>query len=175
MSRIHLILAAACLVFLATPSCAADYSLLPRGTREIGLSGIAYVTHDSPEDIFGVVTFRGGYYVAKNHQVGVDATLFAYSRIQDAYLSGFYRYVFAGHERRLCPFVGAAAGANVSHFEYIPTGRSLLISGEAGVRYRMTRAFSFDVTYDLMYRRNGSFGLTGRTTSVLKFGFARIF
>ena len=57
------------------------------------------MTHDSPEDLFGVVAIRGGYYIAKKRQVGVDAAVFAYSRIQDTYVSGFYRYIFAGGER----------------------------------------------------------------------------
>lgn len=156
-------------------ACAADESPLPRGTKELGLSGTIYVTHDSPEDLFGVVTVRGGYYVAKKQQVGIDATVFAYSRIQDTYLSGFYRYVFAGSERRLAPFVGASAGANLTHFDYIGSQRSLIVKGEAGLRCMMTRKFSLDVSYNLMYRKDAELGFTGTTSSILTFGFARIF
>lgn len=156
-------------------SPAADDSPLPRGTRELGLSGTIYVTHDSPEDLFGVITLRGGYYVAKKQQVGIDATVFAYSRIQDTYLSGFYRYVFAGTERRLAPFVGGSAGANISHFYYIGSQHSLIVRGEVGVRYLMTSKFSLDVAYNLMYRRNATVGFTGTTSSILTFGFSRTF
>src|SRR5262245_60888247 len=106
-------------------SNAADDSILPRGTRELGLSGIAFVTHDSPQDLFGVATARAGYYVAARHQIGVDATVFAYSRIQDTYLSGFYRYVHARGDRRIAPFAGAAAGTNLSHFDQFGTQHSL--------------------------------------------------
>jgi hypothetical protein len=38
---------------------------LKRGAREVGANGTNYVTHDSPEDPFGVICLRGGYYVAK--------------------------------------------------------------------------------------------------------------
>jgi hypothetical protein len=174
MSHLHtsLVLAAGLVLFPALSS-GADDSPLPRGTREVGLSGIVYVTHDSPEDLFGLITVRGGYYIAKRQQVGIDATVFAYSRIQDTYLSGFYRYVFAGGERRLAPFVGAAAGANLSHFDVYGSQHSLIVRGEAGVRYMMSGKWGLDVSYNLMYRRHAVEGLTGAATSVLTFGFAR--
>jgi hypothetical protein len=156
-------------------SRAADDSPLPRGTKELGLSGTIYVTHDSPEDLFGFITLRGGYYVAKKQQVGIDATVFAYSRIQDVYMSGYYRYVFAGGEHRLAPFVGGAVGANVTQFAGYGNQHSMIVRGEAGLRYMMNAKWGFDVTYNLMYRRHAEEGLTGRTTSVVTFGFSRVF
>ncbi len=122
-----------------------------------------------------MATLRGGCYFAKKQEVGIDATVFAYSRIQDAYLSGYYRYVFAGGERRVAPFVGASAGANVSQFNYVGSGRSLIVRGEVGVRFLMTSKFSLDVAYNLMYRRNATVGLTGTTSSIVTFGFSRTF
>jgi hypothetical protein len=169
------LLLATTLVLLPALSCAADESPLPRGTREVGLSGTVYLTHDSPEDLFGVIGLRGGYYVAKNQQVGVDATVFAYSRIQDVYLSGFYRYIFAGHGRRLAPFIGGAVGANVSQFGYIGSERSLITRGEFGVRYRMTGKCWLDISYNLMYRKDANLGFTGSTSSIITFGFTRTF
>jgi hypothetical protein len=163
------------LILLPALSCAGDDSLLPRGSKEIGLSGTVFVTHDSPEDLFGVVTVRGGYYVAGRHQVGIGGTVFAYSRVQDAYLTGFYRYVLTGGERRIAPFVGASAGANVSQFNYVGSQHSLILCGELGVRYRMSDKFAFDVSYNLMYRKDAGLGFTGTTSSILTFGFARIF
>ena len=163
------------LFLLPALSCAADVSNLSRGTKEIGLSGTIYVSHDSPEDVFGVATFRGGVYVAKRHLVGVDATVFAYSRIQDTYLSGFYRYIFGGREGRVVPFVGASAGSNLSHFDYFGTQHSLIVRGEVGVRFLMTSRFSLDVAYNLMYRRDDTMGFTGKTASVVTFGFSRRF
>jgi len=148
---------------------------LPGGTKEIGLSGIVYVTHDSPEDLFGVATGRFGYYVARNHQVGVDATVFAYSRIQDVYTSGYYRYVWAKSQRRWAPFFGGGVGANVSHFASFGSQRSLIAKGEAGVRLFMSRGFGFDISYNFMYRNNTDFGFTGTTSSILTFGFAKTF
>ena len=115
------------LTLLPALSSAGDNSTLERGTKELGLSGTVYVTHDSPADLFGVVGIRGGYYFARRQQVGVDATVFAYSRIQDTYLSGFYRYIFAGSERRLAPFLGESAGANVAHFNYVGSEHSLIM------------------------------------------------
>jgi hypothetical protein len=175
MSRIPAFLLAAVGLLFPALACAAEDSPLPRGTKELALSGTIYVSHDSPEDLFGVVTVRGGYYVAKKQQVGIDATVFAYSRIQDAYLSGFYRYVFAGGERRLAPFVGASAGANVAYFGYLGSERSLIVRGELGVRYLLTRRFSLDASYNLMYRRNAAAGFTGTTSSIVTFGFASTF
>ena len=154
---------------------ASDDSPLPRGAREIAVSGTAYVTHDSPQDIFGVVTFRGGYYVANKQQVGIDTTVFAYSRSQDLYLGGYYRYLFARGERRLVPFVGGGAGANLVHFDYVGEQHSLIVQGQAGLRYMLPRGFAFDVTYNLMYRKNATIGFTGTTSSVLTFGFSRTF
>ena len=175
MSRLAInVLLAVGLLFPALLS-AADDSPLPRGAREIGLSGTIYVTHDSPEDLFGVVTLRGGYYIANRQQVGVDATVFAYSRVQDTYLSGFYRYFFARRERRLAPFVGASAGANVARFNYWGGQNSLIARGEVGVRYMLTNKFGFDAAYNLMYRRDTDFGLTGSTSSILTFGFSHTF
>jgi hypothetical protein len=170
------VLLAACIVNPML-SIAADDSPLPRGTREIGLNGIIYVTHDSPEDVFGVITLRGGYYVANKHQIGIDATVFAYSRIQDTYLSAFYRYIFAGTERRVAPFMGASAGANVSRFGGYGGGQSLIVKAEGGLRFMMTSKFAMDVTYNLMYRRKADYtpGLTGPTSSIVTFGFSRIF
>ena len=154
---------------------AGDDSPLPRGTKELAVSGTIYVTHDSPEDLFGVVTVRGGYYVGRNQEAGIDATVFAYSRIQDTYLSGFYRYVFARAEHHLAPFAGASIGANVSHFNYVGAQHSLIVRSELGVRYLITTKCSFDLSYNLMYRRNAEVGFTGATTSILTFGFARTF
>src|SRR5581483_7308211 len=116
---------------------AGDITPLSRGSKEIGLSGIVYVSHDSPQDLFGVATGRFGYYVAGNHQVAMDATVFAYSRIQDVYLSGDYRYVMARREHRLAPFFGGGVGANVSHFDFFGSQRSLIAKGEAGLRFFM--------------------------------------
>jgi len=176
MSRIRsCVLLSAGLLLSTTLSSAADDSPLPGGTKELGLSGTVYVTHESPEDLFGVVTLRGGYYVGRNHQVGVDATVFAYSRVQDTYLSGFYRYIFLRGERRIAPFVGAAAGANVSRFDYLGGQNSLIVRGEGGLRFMMSSKFAFDVSYNLMYRRHAEVGFTGRTSSILTFGFSRIF
>ena len=155
--------------------CAGDYSTLPRGTKELGLGGTIYVTHDAPEDLFGVITIRGGYYVARRQQIGVDATVFAYSRVQDLYLTGYYRYVFANGERRLAPFVGAAAGANVSQFSYVGSQHSLIVRGEAGLRYMLSKKFSLDTSYNFMYRKNAEIGFTGTTTSILAFGFSWMF
>lgn len=145
------------------------------GNQGTGLSGTIYVTHDSPEDLFGVIMLRGGYYVAGNHQVGVNATVFAYSRIQDVYLTGFYRYFFAAPERHWTPFVGSSVGSNVAHFNYVGAQNALIVQGEAGIRYMMTRKFGIDVSYNLMYRRNARIGFTGTTTSILTFGFSRTF
>lgn len=174
MRRLSLLLPAVGLLF-ATLSPAADEPLLPRGTRELGLNGTVFVSHDSPEDLFGVAAARGGYYLAKNQQVGADATVFAYSRIQDLYLSGFYRYIFAGTDRHLAPYAGVAVGANVAQFSQVGSERSLIAKGQAGVRCFMGRKFSLDIGYDLMYRRHREIGFTGRTTSILTFGFSRLF
>ncbi len=163
------------LVLVPALSPAGDNSTLARGTKELGLSGTIYVTHDSPADLFGVVTLRGGYYLARKQQVGIDATVFAYSRIQDTYLSGFYRYTFAHDESRLAPFIGASAGANISQFNYIGSERSLIARGEAGVRFVMSPKWGLDVSYNLMYRRNASLGFTGTTSSIVTFGFSRTF
>ena len=162
-------------LFLSVRSSAEEIPVPERDARELGLNGTLYVTHDSPEDLFGVVTVRGGYYVARKQQVGIDATLFAYSRIQDAYVGGYYRYLFARPDRRLAPFFGISAGANVSQFAYVGSQHSLIVKGELGVRYRMTRQVGLDVAYNLMYRRQNDMGFTGSTTSVITFGFSRTF
>lgn len=172
--RLHPLLIAAAL-FSPALVCAAADPPLPGNTKEIGVSGVIYVTHDSPQDLFGVVTGRFGYYVARNNEVGVDATVFAYSRIQDVYLSGFYRYVFARPEHRLAPFVGAGLGANVSYFDYFGSQRSLIAKGEAGLRFFMGRGCALDVAYNFMYRNHTEFGFTGTTSSILTFGFAKMF
>ncbi len=163
------------LLLSAALSCAAQDSGLPRGVKEIGLSGAAYVTHDSPADVFGFVTGRFGIYAARNHQVGVDATMFAYSRTQDVYLSGFYRYTFARSERRLAPYVGGAIGSNLTHFDYIDTERALILKAQAGIRYFLAAKLSLDIGYDLMFRRHTTYSLTGRTSSLMTFGFSKGF
>jgi hypothetical protein len=175
MSRIQLSLAVA-VAYLLLPGllCAGDNLFLSRGTKELGISGTIYVTHDSPEDLFGVITLRGGYYFARNHQAGIDATVFAYSRIQDTYLSGYYRYLFAG-ERRIAPFLGASIGSNISHFDYVGSQHSLITCAEAGIRHMISGKFAFDLSYKLMYRKDAAIGFTGTTSSVLTFGFARTF
>ena len=162
-------------ILAAAPLRAGDVTPLSRGSKEIGLDGIVYVSHDSPQDLFGVATGRFGYYVAGNHQVGVDATLFAYSRIQDLYLSGDYRYVMAKSERKWAPFFGAGAGANVSHFDFFGSQHSLIAKGEAGLRVFMGRRFALDIAYNLMYREHTDFGFTGTTSSILMFGFSKVF
>jgi hypothetical protein len=162
-------------VLLAPALSAADSADLPRGTRELGLSGTVYVSHDSPADVFGVIAARFGIYAFRNHQFGADTTVFAYSRIQDIYLSGFYRYSFARPERRLAPFVGAAAGANIAHFDYLGTGRSPIVKAQGGVRYFFSGKLSLDIGYDLMWRRQSAMGFTGKTSSIVTFGFSKNF
>ena len=162
-------------LLLAALLRAADEPQLPRGTRELALNGAIYVTHDAPEDLFGTVTVRGGYYFARNHQVGAAATVFAYSRIQDVYLSGYYRYVFAGAGRHFAPYLGAAAGANVARFNQIGGEHSLIVMGQAGIRCLITPKSALDIGYDFMYRNNAEIGFTGTTSSILTFGFVRTF
>jgi len=171
--RLHRLVVLSIALVPALVSAAGDPPL-PRGAKEIGVSGVVYVTHDSPQDLFGVASGRFGYYFAGNHEVGVDGTVFAYSRIQDVYLSGFYRYVWARPQRRLAPFFGAGAGANLSHFEFFGSQHSLIAKGEAGLRIFMGRRWALDVAYNLMYRNNTEFGFTGTTSSILSFGFAKI-
>ena len=174
MLRLPVFLLSATLL-LPAAACAADLLPLERGARDIGLSGTVYVTHDSPQDLFGFIDFRGGYYVARGQQLGVGATVFAYSRVQDMYMSGFYRYMLTKGDRRLVPFVGASAGANVSHFDQFGTGRSLMVRGEMGVRYLPGGKCAFDVAYNFMWRDKATVGFTGPTTSILTFGISRTF
>ena len=173
MSRSITLTAAVALLLPALLSAEDVY--LPRGARELSLSGAAYVSHDSPADVFGVLCGRFGVYAWRNHELGVDATVFAYSRIQDIYVSGFYRYTFARSERRLAPYVGVAVGANVEHFDYFATGRSLIVKPQVGVRYFLAGKISFDLGYDLMFRRETAYSLTGKTSSILTFGFSKLF
>jgi hypothetical protein len=154
---------------------AADHSGLTRGARELALSGAVYLPHDSPADSFGMIAARLGVYVALHHQLGVDATTIAYSRIQDVYLSGFYRCTLARPERRLAPYFGAAFGANVAHFDALPAQHAAIVKAQAGIRYFFTERASLDFGYDLMYRRPTMFSLTGRTSSILTFGFSKVF
>ena len=162
-------------LLLPALSHAQDDPPFRRGAREIGLSGIAFVSHDSPEDAFGVMSVRAGVYVAKNQQVGIAGTLFAYSRVQDTYLTGYYRYLLLRGEHRVAPFVGAGIGANLSHLNFLGTWHSMIATGEGGVRFLLPGRFSFDLAYNLMYRRETTMSFTGRTASVVTFGFARTF
>lgn len=148
---------------------------LPRGSWEVELSGTAYVPHDIPADTFGVAIGRFGRYLARNQEVGVDATLFAYSQVEDLYLSGFYRYVFARPGHRLAPFAGAAAGANVARFSNFGSEQSFIAKAEGGLRIFVGGRFAFDVSYNYMYRRKTEFGFTGTNSSILTFGFAKTF
>jgi hypothetical protein len=173
MSR-SITLTVAAVLFLPALLSAEDL-YLPRGARELSLSGAAYVSHDSPADVFGVLTGRFGVYAWRNHEVGVDATVFAYSRIQDIYVSGFYRYTFARSEHRLAPYAGVAVGANINHFDYFGGGHSLIVKPQVGIRYFLTGKVTFDLGYDLMFRRETTYSLTGKTSSILTFGFSKIF
>jgi hypothetical protein len=175
MSRLHSSVCLALSLMFPALSCAQDDSPFRRGMRELGLSGIIFVTHDSPEDLFGVVSARGGIYVAKNHQVGIEGTVFAYSRVQDAYLSGYYRYFFARPEHRIAPFVGAGLGSNVTQLNFLGNEHSLIATGQGGLRFLLPGRFSLDVIYNLMYRRNDVRSFTGQTSSVVTFGFSRTF
>jgi len=169
MTRLFLFLA------LCAPLFATDDEAFARGRKDVALSGSIYLTHDSPADSFGLVTGRAGYFFAKNQEAGLDATLFAYSRTQDLYLNGFYRYYFAQPGRKLVPFLGASAGSNVLHLDYFGRHSGLLVGGEGGVRLRLSERSSFEVGYHLLYRRQGLVSMLGKTSSLVTFGFARTF
>ncbi len=154
-------------------TAAGEVEYLHRGLREISVSGTAFIPNDSPADTFGLIALRGGYFISRNSEVGVDTTLFAYSRIQDAYLSGFYRLHFPAKGRKLIPFVGVAAGSNIVHFEFWGGAHPTLIAkGEAGLKYVLGKRFTLDAAYNLMYRRNSEVGFTSKTSSVVTVGFS---
>jgi hypothetical protein len=158
-----------CVAAFATAAWAID----PEPPRyDLNLSGSAYVPHDSPSDTFGVVTARAGYFLNARNEVGLDSTLFAYSRVQDVYMAGFYRFYFQPKAGRWTPFAGAGAGSNIVHYGYWGTNRTLIAKGEAGVRYLVTPRVAVDLAYNLMYRRNADVGFTGNYTSVVTFGVA---
>ncbi len=155
------------------PAAAGEEEYLRRGLRELSLSGTAFIPHDSPADSFGVVAVRGGYFLSKRSEVGVDSTLFAYSQIQDAYLSGFYRLHFPMKGRRLIPFAGVAAGSNIVHYSFWGGSNPTFIGkGEVGVKYALGKRFALDAAYNLMYRRNPEVGFTSETSSIVTFGFS---
>jgi len=71
--------------------------------------------------------------------------------------------------------VVSARSADVAHFDYVGSERSLIVTGKAGVRFMVTKKFAFDAAYNLMCRHDPNIGFTGTTMSILTFGFSRTF
>jgi hypothetical protein len=164
------------MLLCAAAAAAGDEPGLGRGRKEFSVSGALFAPNRTVADTAGVISGRFGYYLARHSQVGVDSTLLVFSRTTTVYAAGYYRFVMLREGRRLVPFVGGAAGSNVTSFYYWGgTEHRLLVKGEAGLRIRVAPRTGFDLAYNLMYLRGAGSGFVQTTTSVVSFGFSHAF
>jgi hypothetical protein len=55
------------------------------------------------------------------------------------------------------------------------TRQGMIVKAQTGIRYFFNGGFSLDVGYDLMFRRDAAYSLSGGTSSVMTFGFSKDF
>jgi len=144
-----------------------------KGDMEVALNGYADIPNSDPSNVEGDVMVRLGYYIKPNTLIGIESTTLLAKSFQEEFADVFYRHLFHTHNRKLFPFLGGSAGEHLTHDG--GTNGNVLATGEAGLKYYMSRRFAFEVAYNFQYIRTPGETFANSSDSLVVFGFSYLF
>jgi len=151
------------------------FSQQAKSDSELGLSGSFTVPHNDPSTANGEAQISYGYYFSNHDLLGMDTVAIVSNSLDIVFVQGRYRHLFGGKNAKVFPFVGAAGGVDLYHFNG-STSHFGLGTGEAGVKFFVSQKTAFEVAYNFQYINQvpgGSF--TQNSQSMIVFGFTHLF
>jgi hypothetical protein len=146
-----------------------------RGVWDVGFQGSVSIPHASASAYVGFAEGSVGYFVARKSEVGFAASGVFIQGYKDVVLGGFYRQYLVSGEKRVIPYVGAAAGADIVHYSVSGTNGNFAAIGQGGLRMFVTKHVALDVGYNLVYVRINGLGFKDSSLSQVSVGFAHVF
>ena len=146
-----------------------------RGMWDVGFQGSVSIPHASASAYVGFAEGSVGYFVARKSEVGFAASGVLIQGYKDVVLGGFYRQYLVSGEKRVIPYVGAAAGGDIVHFSGSGTNGNFAAIGQGGLRMFVTKHVAVDVGYNLVYVRINGLGFKDSSLSQVSVGFAHVF
>lgn len=146
-----------------------------RGMWDLGFQGSILIPHASASAYEGFAQGSVGYFVSRKSEVGFSASGVFLQGYKDVVLGGFYRQYLLSGEKRVIPYVGGAAGADVVHLSGVGTNGNFAALGEGGVRMFVTKHVAVDVGYSLVYVHIDGLGFKDSSLSQVSVGFAHVF